>query len=315
MDNEKMKTDAIKAYGQKEYDVAFPLFRKIAKKGDPESLYYLGMLHYHGQGTKANPAMAFSLFKQSALELYLPSTYMLGIMYEEGNGVAQDYAKALDYFVTGSAKDYDACALKEAEFYDMGKGISKNRVLALQIYDRLRKKGNAYATYKIGIALVSGDGVKKNPEDGFNMLNRALALGSIEAMNHFRLLGKKSKEDLRDTATIYQTAEDWASRGNIEAALPYYQIAANEGEIRSYRKMADLFTSGQGGTKDLKRAFDYLLQAANAKDSDSMFELGKRYESGEGTASNYLFAAAWYERAAKNGHEAAQRELKALRGY
>jgi TPR repeat protein len=51
------------------------------------------------------------------------------------------------------------------------------------------------------------------------------------------------------------------------------------------------------------------------KDSEAMYRLGKKYETGDGIPSSFPQAAVWYEQAAKYDHVVAKRELKGIRGY
>jgi TPR repeat protein len=240
---------------------------------------------------------------------------MCGRCYEEGTGVERDAVKAYDYYAAGSAKGDPDSALKEAECLETGNGTAKNEQKALGIYVDLSKRQNAYATYRIGMAYLEGKGVAKSPENAFSWLNRALSLGSADAMNQFRLIGTKSKTDDRSTADIATIGRELFASDRPEKGIPYLRIAANEGDAEAFMTLADAAAKGRGLPKDAKAAFDFVMKAAVMKDPAAMLALGRRYEAGDGVRSSAVQAASWYQRAADAGNAEAGVELRALRGY
>ncbi|MFH0993301.1 MAG: SEL1-like repeat protein [bacterium] len=315
MERDQMMAEAVKAYDVRQFDRALPTFRKLAKKNDPEALYYLGMIAYSGSTGKADPVLAFDCFRRSAMELEIRALYMCGRCYEEGAGIEQDLTKAYDYYAAGAAKGDANAALKEAECLETGKGVAKNEQKALQIYVDLAKRQNPYATFRIGIAYLEGRGVAKSPESAFSWLNKALALGSADAMNQFRLIGTKSKTDERTTADIAAIGKELFRGDRPEKAMSYLIIAANEGDGESLRLLMQGADEGRGMKQDAKAAFDFALRGANAKDPEAMLALGTKYEAGNGVASSFVLAAFWYDQAAKAGDARGTAELIGIRGY
>jgi len=315
MERDAVISEAIKAYEVRQYERALPIFRKLAKKNDPEALYYLGMITYAGSAGKPDPASAFDCFRRSAMELEVRSLYMCGRCYEDGFGVEKDLAKAYDYYAAGSAKGDPEAAVKEAECLESGKGVAKNEQKALSIYVDLSKRQNAYATYRIGMAYLEGKGVSKSPESAFSWLNKALALGSPDAMNQFRLIGTKSKTDDRTTGNVAQIGRELFAGDRPEKAIPYLQIAASEGDAAAVRLLMQAAETGRGMKQDRKAAFDFALRGATMKDPAAMLALGRKYEAGDGVRSSAVLAATWYDQAARAGSAEAADELRAIRGY
>ncbi|MFA5006386.1 MAG: tetratricopeptide repeat protein [Candidatus Izemoplasmatales bacterium] len=315
MERDPILTEAIKAYEVRQYDKALSLLRRLARKNDPEALYYLGMIHYENHAGKPDPVFAFDCFRRSAMELEVRSLYMCGRCYEEGSGVEKDLAKAYEYYAAGSAKGDPEAALKEAECLETGKGIARNEQKALAIYVELSKRQNPYATYRIGMAYLEGRGVARSPESAFSWLNKALALGSADAMNQFRLIGTKSKTDARSTADIAQIGRELFRSDRPERAIPYLLIAAAENDAASVRLLQEAAESGRGMKQDAKVAFEYAQRGAAMLDPVSMLSLGRKYEAGDGVRSSALSAASWYAKAAQAGSAEAAAELVALRGY
>ncbi len=315
MERDAIIIEAIKAYEVRQYERALPIFRKLAKKNDPEALYYLGMISYGEHAGKPDPAYAFDCFRRSAMELEVRSLYMCGRCYEEGRGVEQDLGKAYDYYAAGAAKGDPEAALKEAECLETGKGVAKNEQKALATYVELAKRQNPYATYRIGMAYLEGKGVAKSPESAFSWLNKALALGSPDAMNQFRLIGTKSKTDARTTQDVAQIGRELFQTDRPERAIPYLQIAGNEGDASSLLLLMKAAETGRGWKKDAKAAYDLALRAAALGDATAMLAVGRKCEAGDGVKSSAVAAASWYAQAAKAKNAEAAAELVGLRGY
>lgn len=286
---------------------------KLAKKGSTEARFRVGWMAYHGQGTDKNPKMAFSMFQEAALELHAGAMYWLGRLYEEGFGVARDYQKSVEYYSAAGAKGQDDAVVRMAEIYDQGLLGDRRRSLALELFVELAKKNHPYATYMIGMAYLNGDGVQKSAEHAFSWLNKALSLGSVDAMNRFRLLGTKSKTDARSKDDVFAIGKSLAESGKTKASAVYLEIAAMEGILEAYLLLAD--QAMKDPTPNLKRTVDLLEKAASFDHPEALFRLAKHYEEGLGVASSAVKAYELYERASRLNHPSAPSELKTLRGY
>jgi TPR repeat protein len=316
MDRETMLKEAVQLYEVRHYEQALPVFRKLAKKGDNEALRHLGLMAYFGQGMKKDSALAYESFYKAAIELDVESVYMVGRCLEEGFGIGQDLEKAFQYFTAASVRGSVDGQLKEAMCYEEGIGVPKNEQKALQIYVDLAKRANhPYATFRIGMAYLNGQGVAKSPENAFSWLNKALSLGSPDAMNQFRFIGTRSKKDERTSQDIYAIGADLFGSDRPKDAIIYLQIAANEGFPEALRLLDQAYHEGRGVAKSAETSFGYAQKGATLKDSQAMFNLGKKYENGDGTPSSYTRAAEWYEASAKTGHAEAKAQLLGIRGY
>ncbi len=307
--------EAIKRYDIKQYDQALPTIKRLVKKNDPIAHYYYGLMALSGLGMKKDETLAFQSFDKSAKELNPQAIYMCGICYQNGHGVEQNLAKAFEFFQTAHQHKVTDATLQVALCYEEGLGVEKNIPEAIKLYAQLARNEHAFAAYKIGMAYLEGRGVQKSPENAFSWLNKALSYGSIDAMNQFRLIGTKSKTDVRTTQMMATIGLDYLKTNHPHDALIYFQIAANEGDVSSLKQLKALYENGLGVNKDAKTAFDYCLKAANAQDVESMVELGRKYEMGSGVASSFVLAAEWYEKAAAKGYQPAIDTLRSLRGY
>lgn len=74
-------------------------------------------------------------------------------------------------------------------------------------------------------------------------------------------------------------------------------------------KIAKMYHSGMGVSRDMKKAFEFYQIAAELGNTDAQVDLGDIYYYGKETAQSYEKANYWYEKAAKNGNATAQMNL------
>lgn len=305
---------AIKNYQVKNYREAFTQFKKLAKN-TTEAQYYLGLMYFYGQSTSVDYHLAFKYFKNSWEGLYANATYMLGVCYEQGKGIEKDLFKAFEYYQAAGKQESQLALLKVAKFYEEGIVVKKSMKTAIEIYVNLSKKKNAYSMYKIGTFYLEGNGLKKSMDNAFTWLNKALAAGSQEAMNYFRFLGSKSKNDIRTTEEIYNIALSHIQKEAYEESIILLEIASKEKHIEAIIKLSDAYLNGLGVKQSASKAFKTLLKYKDLNDPTIEYIIGQKYEHGEGVDSSFIKAALFYELAAKKNHQSAITALKEIRGY
>ncbi|KAL4427757.1 hypothetical protein ABPG75_001846 [Micractinium tetrahymenae] len=87
-----------------------------------------------------------------------------------------------------------------------------------------------------------------------------------------------------------------------EQEMLHYQWFADFGNVEAAREAARLLAHGTAA--DHEQAFKYLLQAADAGDSDAMAHLGNMYANGQGVAQDNATALIWFRSAADMGNPA-----------
>jgi len=306
--------EAIKLYNVKNYHDAFPIFKKLAKT-QTEAAYYLGLMSYYGQGTNQDYSLAFKQFKKAWEGLYPDAIYMLGVCYEEGKGVDKNATQAFELYQAAVKNDSEMAIMKIAKFYEDGIVVEKSLKNAIEFYVRLSKTNNAYAMYKIGSFYLEGKGLKKSLDNAYMWLNKALAAGSIEAMNYFRYLGSKSKTDIRSTKEIYQAGMSLLEKGEFESAMQMLEIAAKEKYLEAVFQLSDCYFNGSAVKKAEDSGFKTLLKYKDIDNPELYMRIGKCYEEGKGVGSSYIKAAIFYELAAKKNYEPGILALSEIRGY
>src|SRR5580700_11488982 len=77
----------------------------------------------------------------------------------------------------------------------------------------------------------------------------------------------------------------------------------------TYYKLASCYHHGIGSEKNIDRAFEYYLKAAEQGHRESQFYVGYFYECGLGIEQNFKKAAEWYQKAVESNDTAAMYNL------
>ncbi len=72
-----MLKSAIEDFEKDRYEEALPLFEKLAREGNAEAMYYLGMMYYEGWGVDKDLDKAIEWWKRANRRGSLDAKYML----------------------------------------------------------------------------------------------------------------------------------------------------------------------------------------------------------------------------------------------
>ena len=134
---------------------------------------------------------------------------------------------------------------------------------------------------------------------------------SAEALKWYR---KGADLGNPEAALKVAKAIDDGAKGSSKEMLDYYLKAASLKQPDVLYRISNLYKTGYKEIpQDDAKAMDFLRQAAELGMPDAMFDLGIRYEKGDGVVSNTQTAMDWINKAANAGHDRAQRYLRQLR--
>ena len=86
------------AYNKGDYKTALREWLPLAKKGNPDAQFVLGVMYYNGQGVPQDYKTAVKWYKLSAEQRVASAQSNLGLMYGNGQGVPKDYVRAHMWF-------------------------------------------------------------------------------------------------------------------------------------------------------------------------------------------------------------------------
>lgn len=150
---------------------------------------------------------------------------------------------------------------------------------ALDLVKRRAAAGETDAMEELARRYLDGVGVKVNPAEGAQWLQRAADRGSLGSIYNVAVMYERGIVLKQDQAK----------------AVEWYTKAAAAGVPMAMHNLALIYREGVGVPADEKRAYDLLLTAARNGMSASMFALGTMYEAGSfGLEQDYVQAVVWY---------------------
>ena len=91
-------SDATNAYAAGDYEKAAKLYSPLAKNGNVEAQYNLGVMYRAGRGVAQDYKEARKWYQLAAEQGNALAQFNLGWMYASGKGVAQDYVQSQMWF-------------------------------------------------------------------------------------------------------------------------------------------------------------------------------------------------------------------------
>ena len=107
----------------------------------------------------------------------------------------------------------------------------------------------------------------------------------------------------------FQAGLDAYKRGDYEAALKEFRLAAEQGDAQAQFKLGVMYDEGQGVAQDFREAVPWFRQAAEQGHALAQNNLGVVYGKGQGVKQDYVIAHKWTNLASMQGYENAIKNL------
>lgn len=147
---------------------------------------------------------------------------LYGQMLLDGYGVAADPAQAYGWFQQ-AARGGSAMAMNMVgRCHELGWGIRIDLSKAAHWYRMAAGRGSDWGMYNLATLLILGSGIEADRAQAFVLLQKAAALGHAKSMN---LVGG-----------FYE--DGWEVERDLEAAIHWYQCAAEGGDFRGQFNIA-----------------------------------------------------------------------------
>lgn len=118
------------AHGRRDYAEATRILAPWVRAGDPDALYWNGIMLRGGQGRDADPAAAARLFQVAAGLGHADSMTTLASMYRRGEGVPRDTIQAIRWYREAARLDHINASYRLALIYEQGEGVPRDPVEA-----------------------------------------------------------------------------------------------------------------------------------------------------------------------------------------
>lgn len=276
------------AHDAKNYDMAIPIYEKLAQKGNSWAMRNLGLLYeeqkkdtakaqewYQKATDNGNAQAAIDLaqidskndrkrYEKAAKMEHPHGVYVLGWFAENEDN---NLTKATEYYRQATDLGSAAGLHKTGKAYENKKEYDK----AFTYYKKAAIKGHWDAMVRSGALHFHGVGTAENEQIAMEYWLKAAEKRNIEAMFYIGEVYKKKKN--------YVKAEEWylkagainsnyysllgelyslSDNNNPQKALEYYEKAAENGQKSSILETANIYFSGKGGiTKNYAKAAMY----------------------------------------------------------
>lgn len=158
------------------------------------------------------------------------------------------------------------------------------------------ERGDADAQFELGLRLITGEGIKKNLEQGVKFVEKAAKQKHLRAQH---IMG-----------TLYE--DGVGVKKDIAKAAEWYRISAELGFALSQHSLAAMYEEGRGVKKDGAKAAEWFKKAAEQGNPPSQTAYATKLERGEGVSKSSAKAALWYLKAAQQDYVLAMTRLANL---
>lgn len=267
-------------------DKAYPIFERLAKKGNVGALYYCGWLRLQGRGVAQDKNLAMDYLQRADSLGSAAAAYRLGEIYMKGNGVSKDDKKAVEYYMK-AAGEYTQAKWDLAECYRKGIGTDIDFYAATLLYSDVilaREKD-----FK-GIINADSKGAFSQYIKGLRLY--CLAGEKQKAMDIFAQLRKNKVDDGAIMEAVVM-ADPAYEKCNAKKAAKTLSKYASKSVLAAYH-LSRLYEQGNGVKKNTAQALTLLRKAAEGGVPEAQSLLASRLMKGEGMPLDYTEAAKWY---------------------
>lgn len=313
---------------EQNYATAAAYFRSGAEKDCEVAMVQLGECYYHGKGLEKNDKEAFKCFERGA-ELGAQEAWRwLGDCYLDGIGVEKDVKKAVEYYRKASGLGSATALTSLASCYENGVGVAPNMNRAVSYYRRAAESGDHTAHNNLGILYEKGKHVKADASKAVHHYRKAIEYGSVEAMCNLADCYANGCGVEKDVKAAYEWYEKGAASGHAGSQCElglcylhgkgvakdtmialYFLHNAADREAEASRQLGELYTNGDVVEKNLKKAFEFFVAAADKGNFDACFDVANCFHYGYGVDCDETKAKQYYEKGMAGGNRSAKAGL------
>lgn len=230
----------------------------LARAGNAQAMYRLGMLHWDGWGIPQNRERGLELLHAAAADGVLNAAYNLAVAYDNGYSVTKSHYEAFSYCAQAARLGSMEAMHAIGSFYYWGQGVAQNYKQARKWYRKSAKLGYANGMYDLGRCYQRGIGGSKSQRWTIYWLLKAVDAGCNHAQSWLGLAyACEPLEDWQQARYWLELAAEnqyphamyilgiWAEDGwndqeNLADAAFWFQHAAALGHERASLRLAEL---------------------------------------------------------------------------
>lgn len=289
-----LKQEADRLYAAKDFPALLPVMERLVAAGDAQAANNLATMYGNGLGVRADQQRARDLYRSSAESGYAPAQVAMGYGHLYGHWGKVDTTEAKRWCTLAADQRDPEGLVCLARMHGTGQGFVENKPIAMELLRKAVALDSVEAMRLLGLTYWAGDGAPQSDAKGVEYLRMAANMGDIEAM--------------LELGDAYRTGQHAAQ--DETAARDWYRKAADQDHVGGKVNLALMLVEGLGGDADPIRAFAMMKSAAEAGDLSAQLNLAKMYEDGSGTGADAFAAHQWLNEAARAPDlDAAQRAM------
>lgn len=216
---------AAPAAAQSLQELPFDKQLTLAKVGDVDAQYEVGLAYETGKSVPVDEAEAARWFRQAALQGNVEAQYHLARLVSRGaKGLKQDYPTALKLYQDAAAKGHAQAMDALGQAYQQGRGTEVDLTKAAEWYQKSADLKLADAQNNLGMLYLEGKGVSRD-------LNKAFSLFQAAAE-------QRDPWGLNNLGGMYEMG--WGTTADKVKALDLYQQALAAGNDRAQQNIERL---------------------------------------------------------------------------
>ena len=290
---------------EKDNDAAVRWLSEAAQNGHTEAQFFLARALDLGQGMPRNRGEAVSWLRRAAEAGHVLSQRTLGRKYLLASGVEGNPQEALRWLSeAAAAEDSEAMALL-GDAYGGSLGLPADPDRAWGWYRKASEYGNGRATTAVASMLERGVGRPADPEAAAALYRKALEQQGDPGAA--RELGRMAGAGMLAGLIAPHVAVPWAiaaAAAGDSDALDWVRAQAEAG-IRPAQTALAVWLLEQETNPEA--AAPFFEAAAQRGDVEAQYRLGMLLTRGEGVEQDYVAGHAWLNIAAAGGHSEAVR--------
>jgi TPR repeat protein len=206
----------------------FAMFQTGANRGDPRSMYNLGVYYENGFGVAQDDAKAREWYEKAADKSHAGAMFNLGVLYANGEGVAQDYARAREWYEKAADKGHTSAMFNLGVYYENSFGVAQDYAKAREWYEKAADKGHTSAMFNLGVSYENGYGVTQDYAKAREWYEKAADKGDAEAMFNLGVYYENSFGVAQDYAKAREWYEKAADKGEASATAYLEKLPIRE---------------------------------------------------------------------------------------
>ena len=273
-------------------------YRIAAEKGKESAQLRLGYLYLAGLHIKKDEKEAAKWYSLASENGNLEAAFNLGQIYDFSGSDIRDSGLAKSFYKKAADAGYT-----KARFYYAQKLLQEE--ISDEVFDEALKhlkqaanEGNSLSAFQYGIIGLATSSNKEEAEIALTFMEQAHQNGVEQAAV--------------ELARIYYFGQAPFLEPQPNKAIGIYTQMASSGNKDAQALLGYIHQSGDGTTRDIRKAANWYLRAAKEGSLEAQYNLGMLYYGGQGIPQNETEAIRWLSLAAERGHPAAALSIGVL---